>query len=145
MTLALDANVVIDLMRGRDEVRRAHMAARLSQTRFTVSVLVVQELRYGAEVSARPGVEHGLVDGWLTGMEVLPFEIDDVGVAARVQALMQRRGRRAPYSDFLIGAHALARGHALVTANTSDFQNIPDLHLLDWRRGPGTSQDDTHA
>lgn len=40
----------------------------------------------------------------------------------------------APRQDFdrLIGAHALASGCTLVTANSSDFSDIPGLTLADW-------------
>ncbi len=34
--------------------------------------------------------------------------------------------------DRLIGAHALATGCTLVTANASDFSDIPGLSLEDW-------------
>ena len=145
MTLALDANVIIDLMRGHEPVRRSHTLARQGGATLGVSVLVVEELRFGAELSARSAVEHQLVDGWLASMEIAPFELEDAHVAARTQAVIERRGRRAPFGDFLIGAHALARGQALVTANTIHFQNIPGLRLLDWRRGPNPIQDENDA
>ena len=145
MTLALDANVIVDLIRGEPFVREAHLHARTQQAGMAVSVLVEQELRFGAELSPRPAVEHDLIDAWLTDKTVLPYELEDARLAARAQAAMERGGVRAPYDDFLIGAHALARGLTLVTANTRHFQNIPGLPLLDWRRGPDLTQDKIDA
>lgn len=36
--------------------------------------------------------------------------------------------------DRLIAAHALALGLTLVTANTRDFRDVPDLKVEDWTR-----------
>ena len=145
VTLAFDTNVVIDLMRGEVPVRQAYMQARQAGGDFVVSVLVVQELLFGAELSARPVAQRRLIDEWLAGVQIVSYETTDADTAARAQARMQRSGVRAPYGDFLVGAHALARGHALVTANTPHFENIPGLPLLDWRRGPNTLQDGPNA
>ena len=145
MILSLDANVVIDLMRGRAEVRRAYTRAEHEGLTFAASVLVIQELRFGAELSAHPEAEHRVLDVWLSELSPVPFELDDALTAAGIQAAMERQGRRAPYDDFLIGAHALARGQTLVTANTRHFSNIPGLRLLDWTQPDRLEQDDPHA
>ena len=141
VTLALDANVIVDLIRGDRCVRAAHLQARTRDTPMSVSVLVTQELRFGAELSPKPSAEHSLIDAWLEGKTVLPYELQDAHFAARAQATMERYGARAPYDDFLIGAHALSRGLVLVTANTRHFRNIPGLQLLDWREAPTCHQD----
>lgn len=112
---------------------------------MAVSVLVEQELRFGAELSPRTAIEHNLIDAWLSDKTVVPYEAEDARLAARAQAAMERSGIRAPYDDFLIGAHALARGLTLVTSNTRHFKNIPGLALLDWRDGPTRDQDERHA
>ena len=80
----------------------------------------------------------------LAGIEIVPFEEADASLASSMRARMEASGVKAPRIDFLIGAHALARGHMLVTANTRDFQSIPGLQLVDWTKPPHI-QDPPHA
>ncbi len=140
MRLALDANVVIDLMRGDEVVRLSYFDARQSQAEMSVSVMVLQELRFGSALSARPAVQAALIDRWLGSTAIVPYEAPDALTAAALQAEMQRAGQTAPIGDFFIGAHAVARGCALVTADTRHFQNIPGLELLNWRLPPGEQE-----
>lgn len=145
MNLAFDTSVLVDLMRGDDWVRAAYVQAKRAEAVLSVSVLVLQELRFGAHMSARPAVQHAVTNEWLRGAAVTPYEVADAEGAAALQAQMERAGLRAPRSDFLIGAHALARGCTLVTANTRHFENIPGLELLNWRLPPEAQDHAPHA
>lgn len=144
MKLALDANVVIDLMRGDEIVRENLFGARQFRAEIVVSVMVLQELRFGSALSARPSVQEALIDRWLNAVPIIAYEIPDALMAAALQASMQRAGQTAPIGDFLIGAHAVSRGCALVTADTRHFQNIPGLKLLNWRLPP-EEQEPSHG
>lgn len=67
------------------------------------------------------------VDRMFAAIEVLPF---DQEAAMAYAALPFARHR----FDRLIAAHALALGLTLVTANSRDFRDIPDLKVEDWTR-----------
>ena len=45
---------------------------------------------------------------------------------------MRRNGIEAPSVDLMIASVALVYDLTLVTHNTTDFKNIPDLRLDDW-------------
>ena len=134
--IALDSNVVIDLMRGRPEVRENHYEALCSGVPMLLSTLVVEELTFAIDRHPASDRERSLMRAVTAGMAIAPFEEQDAAAAGLTRSAMEAQGQRAPYADFLIGAHALARGHALVTANTRHFINIPGLRLLDWTLAP---------
>ena len=139
-----ELNVVIDVLRSREVVRRRLVEAQDADIPLAMSCLAFEEVQFGAhrQPSARRGEE--ALRNALEGVDIIPFEISDAEFAAAARSKMAARGLKAPHTDFLIGAHALARGQTLVTANTRDFQNIPGLQLIDWTRPP-ISQDRSHA
>ena len=66
----------------------------------------------------------------LKTLPVLPF--DAAAAETYGQILAQIGWTRRQDFDRLIGAHALASGCTLVTANTADFSDIPGLIIEDW-------------
>jgi tRNA(fMet)-specific endonuclease VapC len=139
--IALDTNVVVDLVRRNASVRAHFAQAMNAQASLAISTFVLQELIFGAEVSGQAERERTKLGQILAGVAVLPFEAADADVGGRTQALMQKQGLRAPIGDFIVGVHALARGATLVTANTRHFKNIPGLKLVDWTKPPEALQD----
>jgi predicted nucleic acid-binding protein len=49
-----------------------------------------------------------------------------------LQAWLLDAGTPAPGMDLMIAATALVHNLTLVTHNTRDYANIPDLRLIDW-------------
>ena len=139
--IALDSNVVFDLMRGRAPVRENHFKALSARLPISISALVAEELAFAIGRCRDPQRDLALMQAAVGPVEVTAFEPKDAEAAGRSRALMEARGLRAPHADFLIGAHAAARGHTLVTANTRHFQNIPGLQLLDWTQPPADAED----
>jgi tRNA(fMet)-specific endonuclease VapC len=66
----------------------------------------------------------------LQSVPVLAF--DAATVETYGQIIAQIGWARRKDFDRLIGAHALATGCTLVTANASDFADIPGLSLKSW-------------
>ena len=66
----------------------------------------------------------------LQSLPVLPF--DAAAAESYGQIIAQIGWARRQDFDRLIGAHALAAGCTLVTANSSDFADIPGLSIEDW-------------
>lgn len=52
----------------------------------------------------------------------------------RLRGTMLQQGLVVSWVDLMIGAVALTHDLTLVTHNTTDFRNIPDLRLVDWLR-----------
>ena len=142
--IALESNVVIDTLRGREIVRNRLAQVRSAGQAMAMSCLAFEEVMYGVHRQPNPRRAEEVLKAVLTDVDILAFELADAALACDVRARMAARGLKAPQLDFLIGAHALSRGHTLVTANTRDFQNIPGLQLLDWTR-PHQTQDPSHA
>ena len=143
--IALDSNVIIDTLRGKYPVRRRLMEAKSMGLPMAVSCLALEEVMVGVHRRPDGSRAEGALRTYLVGVDIVPFEEADALLASSVRAGMETSGVKAPRIDFLIGAHALARGHTLVTANTRDFRNIPGLRLLDWTQAPEAQQEQANV
>jgi tRNA(fMet)-specific endonuclease VapC len=112
------------------------MAERIwdvGETEVCTSLIVAAELRYGAtkKGSSRLSAQ---VDAILGALKVLPFETPTDAPYGWLCARLERTGQPIGANDLLIAAHALALGHALVTANEREFARIKDLPCENWLR-----------
>jgi len=57
---------------------------------------------------------------------------DIARVFGEVRADLLDRGLPAPKLDLFIAATALAHNFTLVTHNVADYQNVPNLRVVDW-------------
>ena len=117
----LDANAFILLLTGHSTI-----VARISQCDdgdIALSAISFGEVALGSLRGRPPTPE--IVDRVVSRFAILEFD----EAAARCYARMALR--RASF-DRLIGAHALAAGLTLVTANIGDFSDISGLLVEDW-------------
>ena len=114
MIWLLDTNTIIYAQYVGGRVRdRLDEASR--QGRIVTSILVLAELFYGAERSARPAANRLKVEQLVEAVEVLPITM---GTAARFGVLKQQlmsRGRVKADIDLHIAATAIETGATLVT------------------------------
>ena len=135
MILSLDANVVIELLRGRRaEVRTRFYEAKVAGSTFKVCAIVLFELASGAFASARPGRHIDALEALLAEMEIEDWTADDAMVAARLRARLMANGQGIGSLDTLIAGQALNRGWTVVTANTREFARVEGLALENWTR-----------
>ncbi len=133
MTLSIDTNVFVDVIRGRNLlVRNRFFSALAGSEPLAASLIVFHELFYGAEVHARREAQHESVRLLLDRVTVQPLETPDVIVAARIRTKLRSRGEPIGAFDSLIAGQALARDWTVVTANTREFQRIEGLKVIDW-------------
>ena len=64
--------------------------------------------------------------------DILPFTHTASILAADIWADLKQRGSLIGEVDVLIAAIALSHGVAVVTRNTSHFNRIPGLQVIDW-------------
>ena len=126
----LDTNTCIRAMRATAASRLAgHFNRHADQ--LCVSAIVLAELHFGAENSAR-------VAGILTEIAQFVARLQDVldfdAVAAADFGRVRSALRQQPIGplDTLIAAHARSRDLVLVTGNVSEFQRVPGLQIEDW-------------
>lgn len=129
-THLLDTNIVSDLVRHPQGVVAARLAS-VDPARVCTSLIVVSELRYGAE---KKGSERlaGQLEQVLAGLDILPDATPVDFCYGRIRAGLQRMGQPIGYNRLLIAAHALAVNAILVTDNVSEFDRVPGLTVENW-------------
>lgn len=133
MTLALDTNVLIDLVRGKTPiVRGCFNEALAAEQRMVVSLIVLHELHMGCELHRDSVGELARVRVVLSNIEIEPFDEADMRSAAKVRAALRSGGLTIGPYDSLIAGQALARDWTVVTANTREFNRVEGLNVIDW-------------
>lgn len=133
MSLLLDTDTCIDVLRGRPEVvakLRQHAPADCH-----VSAVTEFELFQGAARAPeeRRASEREKVARFLSRITVLPFDGECARRAAAINAGLLNGGTPIGILDVLIGATALEMGWTLVTSNSKDFGRIEGLTIESWR------------
>lgn len=101
--------------------------------RLFTSAVTVMELRYGCARHAQGAkLWLRLTRELLDRVEVLPVDFPVSERAGDLLAAVHRRGRPRSTEDLLIAATALVHGLIVVTHNTRDFKDIPNLRVEDW-------------
>ncbi|TCZ60906.1 PIN domain-containing protein [Roseicella aquatilis] len=136
MTLLLDSDVCIDLMRGRRREVTAAFRRETAEGPLRICSVTLQELERGVLTSAPDHRDRNRarLDVFLAGpVEVLPFDAADAVAAAPIWASLQAKGVSIGAYDTQIAGQALRRGLTLVTGNRRHFDRIPGLTIETWR------------
>ena len=92
-----------------------------------ISDVVLFELFYGAERSARPGENRGIVERFAARLDVLPYDSEAASHSAEIRADLERRGLPIGASDLMIAGHARSRGLVVVTGNLRELERVDGL------------------
>jgi len=131
--LLLDANVCIDVLRGRADVV-ARLAAHGPAGLFLCSV-VKAELAYGARLTSDPIHATDLVDAFCAPFATLPFDDACIDTYARLRADLRAAGTTIGANDLTIAAIAVTHGLGLVSDDRAAFARVPGLRVTSWRDG----------
>ena len=94
--------------------------------------MVLFELLYGAEKSARPAENRQVVERFAARMSVLPFDSGAAAHTAEIRSNLERRGLVIGAYDLMIAGHARSRGLVVVTGNLNEFGRVEGLRSEDW-------------
>jgi tRNA(fMet)-specific endonuclease VapC len=133
MRFLLDTNACVDYLTGR----YPRVVARIqgsSPEDLCLTSVVVAELRYGADHSARRRTNHARIDALLDEIECLDFDLRAAATYGRVRARLEAVGTPIGPNDMLIAAHALSRGLSVVTDNVGEFGRVKGLKVESWRQ-----------
>lgn len=126
----LDTNLCIRVLRDRPQALRLRFNAEAEG--LAISTIVLTELLYGAEKSARPVENRQEVLRFAARLEVLPFDDQAAAHAAEIRASLERRGQMIGGYDVLIAGHARSRGLVVITGNLGEFRRVEGLRSEDW-------------
>src|SRR5512134_2909680 len=132
MAFLLDTNVCIDYLTGRYPTVVARIQDSSPEDLY-LSVVVVAELRYGADHSARRRANHSRIDVLIEELKPLDFDLRAAATYGRVRSQLEAIGAPIGPNDMLIAAHALSRGLTVVTDNTEEFDRVKGLKVENWR------------
>ena len=134
MTLSLDTNVAVDLLRRREtQVRERFGDALASGEPVVLSAVALYELAHGVRRSDRPDVEVRALDALLADLTVVDFDASDALVAGSVRHQLETPGLPVGVADMLIAGQAVNRGWTVVTHDVAHFGRVQGLTLIDWR------------
>jgi len=134
--VVLDTSIIVAAERSAGDFAR--FLESLGDEPVAIAAITASELLHGclrardAAVRARRGA---FVDGLLDTIPVLPFGLPEARRHADVWAELAKRGTMIGPNDRLVGATALAHGHALVTLNRREFRRVPGLVVREWKSG----------
>jgi predicted nucleic acid-binding protein len=116
----VDTNIVSELMRPRP--RAAVLSFCRELTRFSLSVIVVEEILYG--LGRKPSAR---LETWFKGFtdeycDILPVTSSIARRSGDLRARLATGGKTRTQADMLIAATAQEHGLVLVTRNDRDFQ-----------------------
>jgi tRNA(fMet)-specific endonuclease VapC len=135
--------VAIDLKNGGDDTVRIYIIKkkppqvlkRFSDYSFSeigISSITLSELEYGVEKSAHPDRNREALLGFVSPLEIAPY--DDLAAThyGRIRAQLERAGYPIGAMDLLIAAHARSMAVPLVTNNLREFGRIKGLTVENW-------------
>jgi tRNA(fMet)-specific endonuclease VapC len=132
--ILLDTDVVISLLRGNRAIADRVGAASGGAS---ISFMTVGELFYGAEKSAKPWENRGLVERFLLTVPVIESGRASMRLFGALKAGLEARGERLADADILVASIALSRDLILATGNLKHFSRIDGLKAENWILGEG--------
>lgn len=124
MKYLLDTNVIIALTMNNNAAVIAR-AGECDDGDMVTSSIAVAEVAFGAVRDGPSAIDQ--LHAFVEEVPVLDFDFKAAVAYAAIPF------KRASY-DRLIAAHALSHGLTIVTANVSDFADVPGLAVEDWSR-----------
>jgi tRNA(fMet)-specific endonuclease VapC len=126
----LDTNTVSYYLRGVPATVK-HIQGQ-KPTVLVISAITAMELTYGVE-KRQSATLTAAVQGFLSGVQVMPFDADAAKHAGVVRAALERIGVALSLADSQIAGHALALDLTLVSTDAA-FKRVRGLTVKDWSK-----------
>jgi tRNA(fMet)-specific endonuclease VapC len=129
MPYLVDSNIVIDNLLAVPTI--SALLEQLALEGIAISIVTYMEAFQGIYHSPDPQKAREKVETFLVGVLILPFSFAVAERCARLRETLKSQNKRVNSRalDLIIAATALEYNLTLVTKNTDDFKDIPDLPL----------------
>jgi predicted nucleic acid-binding protein len=129
MPYLVDSNVVIEHLAAVPEA--SQFLDQFAQDGIVISIVTYMEAYQGVVRSEHPQEASEKFHAFVNTVLILPFSFAVAERCARLREALrsQNKGVKSRALDLIIAATALEYGLTLITKNTEDFKDIPDLSL----------------
>jgi tRNA(fMet)-specific endonuclease VapC len=129
MPYLIDSNLVIEHLAEMPEA--SQFLDRFAQDGIVISIITYMEAFQGVIRSEQPEEASERFHAFTERVLILPFSFAVAERCARLRETLRSQNKRVKSRalDLLIAATALEYNLTLVTKNTEDFKDIPDLVL----------------
>jgi tRNA(fMet)-specific endonuclease VapC len=129
MPSLIDSHVVIDHLANVPEA--SQLLSRLAADGIAISIITYMEVFQGITRSPHPEEAHTKFRAFAKSIPILPLSIAVAERCARLRETLRSQNKRVNSRalDLIIAATALEYDLTLVTENSKDFDDIPDLPL----------------
>jgi tRNA(fMet)-specific endonuclease VapC len=131
MRYLLDTNICIYIIK-KKPLPALERFKTLKVSDVGISAITLAELEYGVAKSSRPEQNREALTGFLTPLEILPFDEQASNHYGDIRTYLERKGITIGSMDLLIASHARSLSIPLVTNNIQEFKRIPGLQLENW-------------
>jgi predicted nucleic acid-binding protein len=128
---ALDTNIVSFLLRNNKKVVNKEKSELNAGNTVVIPPIVYYEIRRGL-MASNAVTKSASFDKLFKTCGIRTIDFGTLETAANLYAKLKGIGRLIEDSDLLIAAHCIRHGFTLVTNNTTHFENIDNLNLIDW-------------
>ena len=126
----LDTNICIYTVKNQPpQVREAFIR---HQDQLCVSTVTAMELIFGAEKSAAPEKNLGVIEAFLARLAVLDYDLHAAEHSGQLRAELQKIGKPIGPYDQMIAGHARSLGLIVVTNNEREFNRVTGLRVENW-------------
>jgi tRNA(fMet)-specific endonuclease VapC len=115
----VDANVVIDYLRGKNNL----LSQLMENEVVSISVIVIGELIFGAENSVQLKKHLSQVEELLSQVNIIGVDYETSLIYGKTRAYLRKNGTPIPENDIWIAAIAIQHNLTLIT-NDKHFANI---------------------
>jgi tRNA(fMet)-specific endonuclease VapC len=129
MPYLIDSHVVIDHL--ADVPEASVLLSRLAADGIAISIITYMEAFQGVTRSPYPEEAQAKFRAFIKSISVLPLSIAVAERCARLRETLRTQNKRVNSRalDLFIATTALEYDLTLVTENSKDFEDIPDLSL----------------
>ena len=127
----LDTNIVFFYIKGKFSLNQKF--DNLPPKTLFISEITLAELCFGVENSELKEKNERALQKFLTGVQILPI-YQSIKLYAKEKARLRKTGKRIDDLDLLIGVTAVTYNLVMVTNNTSHFERIKEIQLVDWTK-----------
>lgn len=129
----LDSNSLADCIYRRHGVDQKVRLARSRGDKVGTAIPVAAEVLAGAEYSASRDRNLPIVSRGILLFRLWPFDLKAAREYARLYAEMRHLGRPFQTMDLMIAAIVRSFGNCTVVTCDSDFSDVPNLRVENWK------------